>query len=1015
MRALKRLLLIAFALCAATCKRDTESTDVWLRSEDLKPATSPWQPVRVPPECDDVIASRAAAAQMLSKQPFCTDAAVSSLERFATVDPAARNDLAAGYALRASRENRPTDLLNALDNAEQAAAATPPSAAARFNLALIEESLFLTTEAIESWGQFLKIDNSRKSDEAHSYRDRLLHQVDSTEQWAQNRAQLPAALRTHNEKTIARLISPFPLSAERYLMNDLLTKRHHDDARTLANALSKLLSDRYDADLVAAMEPSPDALKAPNRNSRDLTVTGTPLALQARLGQANAVSFGHALNASSQAAAMLDPIEGDARTHGYARFLARIHSTRANLLRKEGRYVESLAESDAALTEYERERDMESVADTHMRRIGVFRSAGQNELAWREGIMALRESSHLADTGARHILLGEVAATALALGHPQIALRYQEAALRLIQHALVATPPEQISAIKNLEVHLGVVRRERAEIEIHLGQYDRASADLNEAIRLKASDIDPNARQILQTRIEEVRGQSLLRINPAKAANAFSEALRLSGAERRTNRALLLTERSEAQRRAGKNAEAEKDLLAAIDEVHAEELDMLEHRKRGAGEEIWSSYFSRFPETYQNLIRQLLNEGRPEKAFDYAERQRAFEPLYLISEIAPKDFDGKPKEVASIRQSLPAGTLLIEYSFLGDHAVAWLLSRDFFQAVPLAMPSREIERHSSLLQRAANIRNRSNFEAQSYVLYNALIAEPMAKFAKMPARLVIVPDGALHGLPFAALRNSTTRRYLIEDVPIEIAGSANLYLVSLSRDRGFTPDAAPSVLLIGDPAFDAGLAIAHGLQPLPHSRTECEKIYPFYANAKMLLERDATIPSFLEKARSSAVIHVAAHSIVNARVPSRSFILFAPSANQPGPLEAQALLTALSPLEHTRLVVLSTCSSAGGLPIGAEGVAPFVRPLIGAGVPAVVGTLWNVEDATAEGVLVSFHRHYRQGSDAAVALQQAQVELLMNKNNNSGFRPVLAWAGFQVIGHGSSPFASAPQHKEKPP
>src|SRR6185295_10223555 len=103
------------------------------------------------------------------------------------------------------------------------------------------------------------------------------------------------------------------------------------------------------------------------------------------------------------------------------------------------------------------------------------------------------------------------------------------------------------------------------------------------------------------------------------------------------------------------------------------------HRKRGSGEEIWSSYFSRFPETYQSLIRQLLNEGRREDAFNYSERQRAFEPLYLISEIAPNDFDGKLKDVASIRQSLPPGTLLIEYSFLGDHAIAWLVSREIFE------------------------------------------------------------------------------------------------------------------------------------------------------------------------------------------------------------------------------------------------------------------------------------------------------------------------------------------------
>ena len=142
--------------------------------------------------------------------------------------------------------------------------------------------------------------------------------------------------------------------------------------------------------------------------------------------------------------------------------------------------------------------------------------------------------------------------------------------------------------------------------------------------------------------------------------------------------------------------------------------------------------------------------------------------------------------------------------------------------------------------------------------------------------------------------------------------------------------------------------------------------------------------------------------------------VIAPSASDPGPLDIQALLTRLTP-DHTNLVVLSTCSSAGGLPVGAEGVAPFVRPLIGAGVPAVIGTLWNVEDATAEEVLVSFHRRYRQGSDAAVALQLAQLELLRNKNKNPGLRSVLAWAPFQVIGHGSSPFAATTAQQEKPP
>jgi CHAT domain-containing protein len=313
------------------------------------------------------------------------------------------------------------------------------------------------------------------------------------------------------------------------------------------------------------------------------------------------------------------------------------------------------------------------------------------------------------------------------------------------------------------------------------------------------------------------------------------------------------------------------------------------------------------------------------------------------------------------------------------------------------------------LQAAARAYDATRFETQLYALYDALIAVPLDQFKTMPQRLVIIPDGPMHGLPFAALQSPKTNRYLIQEVPIEISGSANLYLASLRRDSELTSNHDQSVLLIGDPAFNDKLDLARGFRPLPRARSECERIYALYApHAQMQLESEATIPRFLALARGSSIVHIAAHGIVNAQTPSRSFILLAPSPNEPGPLDAQALVTRLH-LDHTRLVVLSTCSSAGGLPVGAEGVAPLVRPLIGAGVPAVIGSLWDVDDATAEELLVSFHRRYREGNDAAIALQFAQLDLLKNK------KPVFAWASFQVIGHGSSPFAPAPQHKEKPP
>ncbi|HWW61540.1 MAG TPA: CHAT domain-containing protein, partial [Thermoanaerobaculia bacterium] len=76
-------------------------------------------------------------------------------------------------------------------------------------------------------------------------------------------------------------------------------------------------------------------------------------------------------------------------------------------------------------------------------------------------------------------------------------------------------------------------------------------------------------------------------------------------------------------------------------------------------------------------------------------------------------------------------------------------------------------------------------------------------------------------------------------------------------------------------------------------------------------------------------------------------------------------------------------------------------------VPAVIGSLWNLEDATAGHLLVSFHRHYRQGDDAAVALQRAQIDAINDKDPD--VRSVLAWSPFEVIGHASSPFAPARQ------
>jgi CHAT domain-containing protein len=257
------------------------------------------------------------------------------------------------------------------------------------------------------------------------------------------------------------------------------------------------------------------------------------------------------------------------------------------------------------------------------------------------------------------------------------------------------------------------------------------------------------------------------------------------------------------------------------------------------------------------------------------------------------------------------------------------------------------------------------------------------------------------------LQDTNSRRYVLQEGPVSIAASAKMYLFSLRRDRTMPRDEEPSELLVGDPAFDPAFIDTMKLSRLPFARREVLRIRQIYgANAKVLTDINATVSEFLSLAPLKTIVHVAAHGIPNASEPSHSLLLLARSGGSSGALDAEQMWQRLK-LDHTRLLVLSVCSSAGGLPVGPEGVAPLVRPLISKGVPAVVGSLWEVDDATAEPLLVSFHRQYRQGNDAAEALRTAQLEML-NKNN-PGLRSVLAWAPYQVIGHASSPFASPRQ------
>lgn len=959
-----------------------------------------------PRRCDQPT-SAAAAADLLD-WPSCTDAAIRGLETFSATNAAALSDLSAAYLVRAQRNDSPIDLLHAYETADRAVRLKNAPPAAQFNRALAIEALGLTREAAAAWDDVTRHEPSAVwADEARARRERLRR---TPPLWTS--ARMWRALRTGDSKTLHRLVAQSPASTRQFVEEGLLAHcaavpadLHY--AVDVAAELRRVTGDPYATDVVNAVVSAtsdPPRLQqlaaahaallrahmAQQAGSHDTSMFVTAADAFRRAGsQAALIAKCYATASETRLAELA--LQADQR--GYVSVAGTIRWRLSYAQSNNSSYLASLDTNAAALETFA--RDPEGTLNVHARLAGTRREIGDAEGALREALISIPELPHAGDIRSRNLLLGEAGRAADALGFTRAALLFGDAAVHDAEGALVSLPKDAAERTPADAARRSALRR-RAQFEVGLGLYNDALRD----IRL-AQDATNTAA--LQARIDEIEGRAFLRSDPPRAVKAFTRAL--VAASTRTDYlsfiARLLTERAQARQNAAQPAEGQQDLVAALDLVHKEERKQL-RSKAARDSDVLASYFSRFSDTYARLIRYWMENGRPEDALRQADRARAFEVLTLATEKVDE-----PADVMAIRSQLPAGTFVIEYSVLDDVTYAWVVWHDGMQPFTLRETRRrDVERWAATIGDAgggAGIK-RLDLDGALTAAYTQLVDQPLRAIRAAshggPLHLVIVPDGALHAIPFAALHDSETKRFLIEDASISIAPSVSLYAFALSRDAALPKTA--SALLIGNPTFAGTLPAAQQLPRLSSAQDEVRRIAAMYMPHAAVYTGDAATPdALLAHGGGSDVIHIAAHAVVNAQQPSESALLLATSPKDSGALRAADLMRRLHP-GRTRLVVLGSCSSAGGRPVGPEGVAPLVRPLIAARIPAVIGTLWDIEDPTAESLLVSFHQHYRRGANAALALQSAQLELL--KRQNHSVDSVLSWAPYQVIGYASSPF-----------
>ncbi|HEX5757838.1 MAG TPA: CHAT domain-containing protein [Thermoanaerobaculia bacterium] len=483
---------------------------------------------------------------------------------------------------------------------------------------------------------------------------------------------------------------------------------------------------------------------------------------------------------------------------------------------------------------------------------------------------------------------------------------------------------------------------------------------------------------------------------------------------------------------------------------------LLEEQSKGLQvEELLSAYLgSQRRWFYELLVEMLVQQGRTAEAFDYAERARARALLQLLGNRRLKPAGGadaqlvaeaealrmaiadwerqevvaegpqrlalendlrnardryahllvrlkvsnpayaaitsvEPLTAVEVQRALPPDTALISYFVTRSTTHAWVVDREAFHYVGLPIGAAELRQAGDDWAKELGGRSRGATPhggaalspQRAEHLYRALVA-PLVPHLRH-RRLLLIPHDALHYIPFAALREPASGRYLIQDYTLAYAPSTSV----LPFLRGEQAPIAGRALVLGAPE-----ALDPRWGRLPAAREEAKAVARLFG-AVPLLDAEARESRLYDLRGEVDLLHIAAHGFYERASPLFSRLVLAPGDGHDGNLEVHEIFAGLD-LAGVDLVVLSACRTGQGERSGGDEITGLTRALLYAGTPAVISTLWDIDDAASALLMQEFYRRLLEGVPAAEALQQAQLSLL----HHPGYEAPFFWAAFSLTG-----------------
>lgn len=532
----------------------------------------------------------------------------------------------------------------------------------------------------------------------------------------------------------------------------------------------------------------------------------------------------------------------------------------------------------------------------------------------------------------------------------------------------------------------------------------RAAVELLEGLRGQAArrDLRASYASLLREHYDLALDVQMRRHAERPAAGFDAHALAISERARARGLVELLVEAQADLRRDAAQAllDQERVLLDAINARSAAQQRALAAGgdAAGAGRDL-DSLLARYED-----VQARLREASPR----YAALTRA-----------------TPPDAAEIRaRLLDADTTLLEYALGTPRSYLWAVTKDGLRSFVLP-PREQIEDAArALLERLSARPTTGPVEPRaaeaSAARLAALLFGPLGQ--RPTRRLLIIPDGLLQVLPFAALPWPGESEPLLARHEIVTLPSAGT-LEALRRAAASRAPAPRSVVVVADPVFDAqdervrgavrqarsapmpdttraALARALGVEQLPRlplTRREADALRRVAPDATALLGFEARREAVLGAAlRDYRIVHLATHGLAHAEQPALSGVALSLVDERGAPQDGFLRLQDLYDLRLSAdLVVLSACQTAYGRDLRGEGVVSFARGFMHAGATRVLASLWQVHDEATAALMAAFYDALlRRGLTPAAALREAQLGLRGSRR----WRDPYYWAAFTLQG-----------------